>query len=186
MGRWVSTNEKRFFLKWFIKTHRLKRVDSRYLLDYLIKNSHILDHVQFTEKNMKSEKMIVISSTQSDEPGFEYYNNHRKTTDVSRAVSDLMEHPTDKVYLLVHFYGKMLNHRYLNLIENPALENTRRYKKYEEYAKDATKILSHSLDENKLQRLRKQIDQALDRKDKKLFNKLVEELKQYEQTEQNA
>lgn len=172
MSNWGSIREKKSFLKWFLQNHRLKRTDAKFILDHIINNSHILENVCFTDSYKKNTRIIMISSLTSDEIGFEYYNNNRRTEDVSRAVNDLIMQPNETIYLLLHFHGKMLNHKYLNIVGHPALENVRRYKKYEEYSKETNRILDKSIVENKVTLLKKQIDQALDNNDEALFKSL--------------
>ncbi|MGO4887637.1 YpiB family protein [Anaerobacillus sp. MEB173] len=177
MNNWVGIKEKKSFLKWFLNNHRLKRSDAKYLLEYLITNSHILENIIFTDEFRRDRKTIVISSLNSDQIGFEYYTNNKKTDDVSRAVKDMMYNPTEKIHLMLHFFGKMMNQKYLSIVGNPALENVRRYRTYEKISKEAEHLLTDSLDKNKVRRLLAQIDQALDNKDEELFQYLSQELK---------
>lgn len=127
MSKWVSPAEKRNFLKWFLEHQRLKRTDARKIIEFIINNYHILENVSFTEKILISRKTIVISSMYTDQPGFVFYYNQRKTDEISKALGDLIMNPFEKVHVILHFNGKMLNHRYLQLIENPVLENIKQY-----------------------------------------------------------
>jgi uncharacterized protein YpiB (UPF0302 family) len=180
MNRWVSTNEKRSFLKWLLQNHRLKTIEAKYVLDYLINHTHILENVHFTDKSRKSERMIIVSSTTSDQPGFVFYKDNNRTEQISKAVEDITLNPTEKIYITIHFQGKMMNYQYLNLIENPAVENIRRNEQSNKDLNEAKKVLDASFKEQRKHLLKKQIDEALDKGDKELFQKLVEELKQYE------
>jgi uncharacterized protein YpiB (UPF0302 family) len=180
MGRWISTSEKRGFLTWFLQHHRLKRTDARKVLEALLNNPHILEKVSFTEKIKLNEKTIVVSSFNSDEPGFEFYYDKRKTTDPARALGELTEDPSGKVNIIVHFYGKMLNHRYLQLIETAVTDNIKQYERYERQSKEADAVIKKIMKEKERERLKKQIDDALDQKDEQLFKQLAKKLGELE------
>ncbi|WP_078554074.1 YpiB family protein [Bacillus alkalicellulosilyticus] len=180
MKKWVSAVEKRNFIKWFLDNHRLKRNEARMLLEFILKNHHILENIRFTEQIKPNEKTIVISSLNSDEPGFEFYYNKRKTDDVSTALGELMANPSAKVNMIVYFYGKSMNHRYLQLIEIPALDNIKRHEKHQKYSKEVDLVIEKAMLEKERQTLRHRIDLALDELNESLFKKLVVELKELE------
>lgn len=181
MNRWISSQEKKSFLKWFIDNHRLKRTEAKRLIELMIKHVHILDNVHFTDDVKVDQKLIVISSTNSDEVGFKYYKNKRVYEDVAVAYGDLMANPNDTYYILLHFYGKTNHQKYLQLVEKKLIDNIRRYEYYQRVTKEADEILSQSLSENEKEILKARIDKALDDKDEALFKKLVEELMRYEE-----
>lgn len=184
LGKWVSPIEKRNFLKWFMEHHRLKRTEARKVLEYMINNSHIIENVYFVEKITLSRNTIVVSSVHSDEPGFIYYYNQRKTDDVSKALGDLMMNPTEKINLIIHFNGKMLNHRYLQLIGNPVLDNMKQYEQFQRYAKEVDVIIEKIMLEKEIEKLKQKIDLALDQKNEELFTKLAAKLKEYSEKKQ--
>lgn len=180
MKRWISASEKRNFLTWFLQHHRLKRTEARRVLELILNNTHILEKVSFTEKIKLNEKTIVISSINSDEPGFEFYYNQRKTSDPSRALGELSGNPYGKVNIILHFYGKMLNQRYLQLIETPASDNMKQYEQYERQSKAADAVIEKLMLEKEKENLKKQIDEALDQKDEQLFKQLAGKLGELE------
>ncbi|WP_088104514.1 YpiB family protein [Halalkalibacter urbisdiaboli] len=174
MKKFVSASEKGQFIKWFLDQHRLKHKEARMLLEYILKRHHLLENISFTEKIQIKEKTIVISSINSDEPGFVYYYNQRKTEDVSKALGDLMANPTDKVYLVFNFFGKVHNQRYAQLIETPIEDKFKRYKQFQKYSSEADIIIE-------MISVRKQIDDALDQRNEHLFKELVIRMKELEQ-----
>lgn len=178
MKKWISASEKRNFLKWFLDQHRLKRTEARKVLEYMMNNPPILECISFTEHIQLNRKTIVISSVQSDEPGFEFYYNKRKTEDVAIALGELMTNPSDRVNVMIHFYGKMSNHNYLQLIESPAIDNLRQYTQYEKDAKEVDAMIKKLVLEQKRQLLKQQIDEALDANNEALFSSLVNQLNQ--------
>ncbi|WP_416825649.1 YpiB family protein [Ectobacillus polymachus] len=178
MKKWVSANEKRSFLKWFLESHRLKRTEARKVLEYILNKPPILENVSFADQIQWNRKTIVISSTQSDEPGFEFYYNKRKTEDVAFVLGELMAHPSERIYLIIHFYGKRSNYRYLQVIESPAIDNLRQYRQHEKDAKEADAMIEKLTAIQGRQHIKKQIDEALDANNEPLFHSLVEKLNQ--------
>jgi uncharacterized protein YpiB (UPF0302 family) len=182
MKNWVSTTEKSNFLKWFLQHHQLKHKDARILIEHLVKQHPILENLTFTNSIKSGEKTIVISSMQSDQPGFVYYNGKRKMEDVSKALGDVMSNPADKLNIVLHFYGRQSNQRYLQLVE-PSRDYFVRYKQFQEYSIETDKLIEKSLIDQELKKVRAQIDEALDQNDKQLFNKLVERLQELKELE---
>ncbi|WP_141433963.1 YpiB family protein [Bacillus sp. 03113] len=185
MRKWVSANEKRSFLKWFLDNHRLKRIEARRLIEFLNNKTHILENLSFTEKINLKEKTIVISSTNSDETGFEYYYNQRKTFDVATAIGDITANPTSKINIILHFYGKMRNVRYNQLIEYTN-DEIKPYELYQRQAKAADQVIAILMLEQEVNNIKKDIDMALDQKNEEQFHKLVEKLKELAKELQSA
>ena len=175
MKKWVSTIEKRNFLKWFLQNNRLKQTDAKNLINFLMNTHHILEKVTFTEKLSLNTRTIVISSLNSDEPGFEFYYNKRKTSDVATAIWELTSNP-GKVHIILNFYGKLLNHRYTMLIESQIIENIKTYENYQRISKEVDELLETVIIEKKIDEIRHQIDHALDKKNEELFHSLVKQL----------
>jgi uncharacterized protein YpiB (UPF0302 family) len=180
MKKWVSIKEKQQFLKWFLEKHRLKRLDARVLLDYILKQHHLLEKVSFGEKIQHQMKNLVISSIHSDKPGFQFHYQQNVTDQVARAMAELMAHPTERINIILHFNGKMFHHQYTQLVGNPELENIRRYERFEQYAREANILFDKIKHDSDIINIKKKIDNALDQKDEELFIQLVHLLKELE------
>ncbi|WP_100405808.1 YpiB family protein [Bacillus solitudinis] len=177
MKKWVSATEKSQFIKWFLDQHRLKQKEARMVLEYILKHHRLLENISFTEKIQLKEKTIVISSIYSDEPGFVYYYNQRKSEDVSKALGDMMANPSAQFYIIFNFFGNMRNNRYTQLLETVIEDKFKRYKQFQKYSSEADIIIEMSI-------LRKQIDDALDQRDETIFKQLVEKLKELRQEQE--
>ncbi|WP_413377746.1 YpiB family protein [Alkalihalobacillus sp. 1P02AB] len=178
MKKWVSNEQKRGFLQWFIKNNQLKNKEAKLILDQFIRNHHLLDQLKFTDSINKNKKTMIISSYQSDEPGFMYYNKKTKTDNLSSLLDDLVTNPTESFYLILNFNGKSLNHRYLQLLENEKSDNFQRFKRFKKYEEETNQVIEQLIKNKDKEALMKAIDEALDNRDKVLFNKLVEKLQE--------
>lgn len=176
MKKWVSKVEKREFLNWFITQYRLKNHEARRLIEVIMNNPHILENLSFTEKINEDMKTIVISSIYSDEPGFVFYNNYHKVNDVSSAIASISYNPSEKLCIVLHFHGKMLNHRYLQLIETPESENIKLNKIHQEQVTEVDAVMEKVSLDRRINDLKGEIDLALDQRDAHLFKKLTDQL----------
>ncbi len=181
MGNWISTTEKSSFLKWFLDHHQLKHREARMFLEHIIKKHHIVENLTFTEKIKVNERTVVISSVNSDEPGFVYYYPQGKSENVSMALSAVMNNPSSKLNIIINFYGKQSNHRYLRLIETKK-DSLKIYRQYEQYSKEADALINKLMLEQEKKLLKEQIDEALDKRDEQQFKKLLIKLQQLEKT----
>ena len=178
MNRWVSTTEKVGFLTWFLKNHRLKQKDSRLILDYLVNHPHTLEHVTFTDTVSPHSKTIVISSMQSDEPGFVYYNQSVKSEDPSKILGDLMAHPSTKRNLIIHFYGSHIHSTYQQLLQTPIKEQFQNYKRFKRYEGETKDLLDQVQQQTNRDSLLAEIDAALDDRNEALFKELTLRLRE--------
>jgi uncharacterized protein YpiB (UPF0302 family) len=178
MRKWISITEKRNFLKWFLDNHRLKSTDARKILEFIIHRPHLLENLSFVDKIKPREKTIVVSSMQSDESGFAFYDRYRKTEDASQALHDLTLNPSEKVNLILNFYGKLLNHRYLQMLDSPEADSIHLYEQSERHARAAEALIEKISHEQEIERVKRQIDEALDKNDRLLFEQLVSRLQE--------
>ncbi|MDQ0207143.1 YpiB family protein [Alkalicoccobacillus murimartini] len=182
MNRWVSTSEKSAFLNWFLKNHRLKSKEARTILDYMIGHSHILEHVTFTDTISSSSKSIVISSMQSDEPGFVYYDHTKKSDDPSKVLGDLMAHPAIRRNLVIHFYGSHIHSSYQQLLQTPIKEQFQNYKRFKRYEHETKGILTQIQQQTDRASLLAEIDRALDERNEARFKQLTIQLNELDQS----
>ncbi|WP_226669891.1 YpiB family protein [Metabacillus litoralis] len=171
---WVSTSKKSDFINWFLQHHQLKNPEARRLLQFILKNNHILTNLSFTDTIQRHERSIMISSVNSDEAGFLFYYNNMKTEDVSRAFGSLMSSPTEKIYLVLNYFGKQSDFRYTQLIEPTRIQSIKQYEQSEKDAKETDKVVEIAL-------LKSRINKALDDRDEELFKQLVIKLKEIQQ-----
>ncbi|KYG29319.1 YpiB family protein [Alkalihalobacillus trypoxylicola] len=176
MKKWVSNDQKRNFLTWFLQQHQLKNKEVKIVFDQFIRNHHLLEKLHFTDHIVKNKKTIVISSYHSDEPGFLYYSNNQKYEHISKVLDDLNTNPSTSYYLLLNFNGKSINQRYLSLVESDTNDRFQEYKRFVQYEKDTNQMIDELLKQQNKDAIRQKIDEALDNRDKVLFNKLVSKL----------
>ncbi|WP_054704568.1 YpiB family protein [Bacillus sp. JCM 19041] len=182
----MSDQLKKQFLQWFVNKHHLKQRDARALLIHIQSTPHILHQLRITEKIQPHSRTLVIASTQSDEPGFYYVQGKRKTESVSKARDDILTNPSSPIYLVVHFYGRHLNHLYQQLLETPIHRSYRHYKQFQAYEQETADLLDHVSNENQINVLRAAIDKALDDRNHEEFARLSRQLRHVQDMHKEA
>ncbi|MBG9785235.1 IDEAL domain-containing protein [Bacillus sp. C1-1] len=179
--RYMSDLIKKQFLQWFVNHHYLKNRSARALLVHIQSSPHLLAKLRFTETIDPKRRTLIVASTQSDEVGFLYVNQGKKTEDVAKALDDIMTHPSNPIYLIVHFYGRDIHHTYRQLVETPVHKSYRQYKQNQKDEQETNAFLQYIDTENERSRLRAAIDKALDDRNHDEFARLSKELRQLQE-----
>jgi uncharacterized protein YpiB (UPF0302 family) len=180
----LSDQLKKQFLEWFLNKHHLKHRDARDLLLHIKSTPHLLQHLYFTEKRRPRARTLIVASTQSDEPGFVYYYGAKKTESVAKAWDDIVTNPSAPFYLIVHFYGRNLNHLYRQLLDTPLSRPYKTYKQFQMYEQETKQFLDYVSEANQINRLRAAIDKALDERNHEEFARLTRKLRQLQENHQ--
>ena len=56
----VPLNEKKTFIRWFLKNFQLKRREGVWILNYLLSNDDLLEHVHFVDEAHYCPRAIVM------------------------------------------------------------------------------------------------------------------------------
>lgn len=175
----ISVVDKKEFLKTFLQHYELKRRECAWLLNYLMNDDKLMERVHFVEKAELTPKAIVISTKGVDSIPFSFQKEQHITTDAEKAFHDIRLNPEEDVYIELRFIGSKQYFPYLAVLEdNPYLPENRELAKL--YQQEVEKLIEASLHQYKRKRLLDKIDQALDEKNKDLFERLVNELKKDE------
>ncbi|RXT02310.1 YpiB family protein [Ammoniphilus sp. CFH 90114] len=175
MSKWVPASDKRKFIRWFMNNYRFKKIEVKKLFDFLLSHDQILERVHFVDKVHPSSRTILISTVCSETIPFEYRKNSKITSNTEEAFQDVKNNHKDRIYILLHFRGKMLSHQYSAVRENfkPQIRD-------ENETPILLRILAEiyldqQVEDRRLEELDREIDRCLDEGDKELFLKLTEE-----------
>lgn len=180
----ISVDEKKTFIKWFLNHYQLKKRESVWILNYLCNNQDILYHVHFVRDIKSCPRALKISSRCSKEVSFRYYKKHIVTTDADKAFHDIRLNPNQELYIQLNFKNAHQNPYFAAVLEeNPFMPDEAFITEKDQHL--AKKILDQTLYEYKKKSLQQKIDHSLDEMDRIKFMKLVEELKELEETYSN-
>ncbi|MFB5661684.1 ReoY family proteolytic degradation factor [Alteribacillus sp. HJP-4] len=171
----ISVWEKRDFLKAFLKGHKLKRRECAWLLNYLLSDDDLLKHVHIVEKAEFCPKALIISSAAADQMPFTFHKHQYVTMDAEKTFHDIRLHPDEEVYIQLNFPESDTDYLYKSVLEeNPYLPGQKEEKLSARlFAEFITDEALKAYERNELQ---KEIDAALDRRDKQAFSRLSSEL----------
>lgn len=180
----ISVQDKQTFIKWFLQHYKLKRRESKWILEYLVKHIAFLQNVHFVRDVKCCPKAIIISSSCSDGLPFLFYKKSIVTEDSEKLFHDMRLNQYEPLFIQLNFSNSIQNALYVAILEeNPYLPEDA-----EEIQKDkdnAEFILQHSLFESRKNKLKQKIDDALDHFDQITFNNLVKELEALELNHQH-
>ncbi|MFJ7826252.1 Uncharacterized protein YpiB, UPF0302 family [Psychrobacillus sp. OK028] len=178
----VSVGEKKEFVRWFLKKYQMKRRECVWILNYLISHETLLNNVHFVEEAHYCPRAMIMSVTTSSGIPFRFYKGSIMTADAEKSFHDLRLHPEEDMYIQLNFQMMPPSPEYLAVLEeNPYMP---KYLQISEKDKlIAEDIVSESLYSFQVEQLKKQIDQAIDEKNKEKFMELSELWKQIQQKE---
>ncbi|WZY01691.1 ReoY family proteolytic degradation factor [Bacillus sp. FSL W7-1360] len=170
----VPVVDKKAFLRGFLKKHQLKRRECSWLLNYLMNDDQLMEKVHFLSCCEGTPKALIISAQGVDHIPFSFRKNDHVTTDCEKAFHDIRLNRTEEVYIELHFPDTDSYAQYLSVLEdNPYFPDTERLDALE---KKAETVLTEAVRTFQQERLRKEIDEALDAGDKVAFMLLTKEL----------
>lgn len=178
MSGTITVAEKRHFLRWFLANYQLQSREAEMLMRYIMTRENVLRRVHFVENFRHLPRVIVVSSTCVQVAPFRYYRRNKPvSTDVEQAFLDLYQHPDDDVYVGLYFKDRASSSAYTAVLEETTsseLEPAVR-EMVTMQAEWLIEQLTHSYERA---RLMKDVDEALDSRDRKAFvaasRKLIE------------
>lgn len=175
MNTSLKAHEKKAFIFWFLNQYDMKLRESNWIMTFLANNNHALENIHFVRNAADTPRSIVISSKCSDQPAFRFYKEKLMTTDAEKAFHDIRLNPFEPLYIELHFHQSNQSSQYAFVLEeNPYLPDD--FYITAEDRKQTENIIDYSLQMHKKELLLKEIDQALDAKNKEKFINLTKEL----------
>ena len=167
----IPIQEKKNFVRWFLKNYQLKRREGVWILNYLLSNDALLENIHFVEEAHYCPRAIVMSSVESNGIPFRFYKGNIMTSDAEKSFHDLRLNPHEGMYVQLNFPNIPPSQPYLAVLEeNPFMPQTRPISEKDRLL--AEQLLEKSLFSYQRDKLLQEIDDALDRGDKKRFFEL--------------
>lgn len=167
----IKVSEKKDFIKWFLRNYQLKRRESVWMLNYLISHDALLENIHFVDSIEGCPRGVIMSTYCVDTIPFRFHKGGVTTTDAEKAFHDIRLNRNEKFYIQLEFRGAMSKPPYVAVLEeNPFSPKIKTVNTHDSNL--AEKILTQSILGVQLEKLEKQINEALDNKDKDLFMQL--------------
>lgn len=173
MNTTISLGDKKAFIKWLARYRKMKRSESKYILNYLLadNNHHILSKVHFVEDIPERSRGMVMSTTDTEKIPFRFYNGNSMTADAEKAFNNLRLYPEERMYIQINFTDRFNCTEYLAVLEDIEFSRTN-----EEgviiVSEDIERLVSVITASTNRKSLLDEIDKALDNGDEELFMQL--------------
>ncbi|WAA13754.1 ReoY family proteolytic degradation factor [Fervidibacillus halotolerans] len=172
----VSVYEKKEFIRWFLNNYQLKRRECVWILNYLMSHDQLMEKVHFVENARYCPRGLVMSTQCVDDVPFRFYKNSVMTTDAEKSFHDIRLNRDQDIYIQLNF--KAVHHSYqyaLVLEENPFMPDFIQISEKDRQLVE--QFLQYSLIQFQVEKLKKEIDRALDEKDQQQFLTLSSQLR---------
>ncbi|GAA0327999.1 ReoY family proteolytic degradation factor [Oceanobacillus oncorhynchi subsp. oncorhynchi] len=171
----VTAKDKKDFIQWFLNHYRLKKRESVWILNYLVNHMDILEHVHFVRDVKYCPRGVMISSRCSEKIPFRFYKKHLVTTDAEKTFHDIRLNKQEALFIQLNFHQANQSAYYAAVLEeNPFLPDD--YYLTKDDKQTTSELLDQLLINQKQERLREAIDEALDSGNHTKFLELTKEL----------
>lgn len=174
----TSSQNKKILIEWVIKNISFRKKEILWIFKHLISGQINLNKVHFMEAPKSNKKTIIINVSGVEGKPFEFKKNGIGRYDEAHAYHDIRHHPNEDIYIVLHFRGKNENPKYLAALEKDSQAQQKIVEQNLQYAREAQKFLEYCMKKYKLERLEKELDEALVERDEAKFKQLVIDLQQ--------
>lgn len=173
----ISVKDKRDFMQWFLCHFELQKRESVWILKYILTYDDYLMNVHFVNDVSFSPRGLLVSTCCSNDVAFRYHKMHIVTEDPDQVFHDIRLNKNESLYIQLNFNHSVYQRIYASILEeNPYDPTLRIHKKHDAYI--AEKLLDQLLYEQQRKTLLQQVNDALDRYDKRSFLRLTHILQQ--------
>lgn len=170
--------KKKKFINWFLDTYRLKRPDSSRLLKFIMKQERILLNTHFVEDVRKLPNALMISATDAPTVAFLCRVRERYYDNIDEIIEVLASDPPEELFIRLSFDREFICSMCGTVIMKP---ETRDKLFYHQVVKDLEEEINRAFGEKDKRKdeMMAEINLALEKGDKELFNSLAEMYKEF-------
>lgn len=179
MSNSITVSEKKEFINWFLNRYELQKKEAAWLLSYLSSDEQLLERIHFVDHVEHLPKVIVMSTTCTEEPSFQFKKKKRKGSDVESAYYDIKLFPNEEIYIDLYFKDRTSCPEFAAVLEVNPMEQ-------QDLVQDsllglfAELLLDQAVMKYQKQELYRKIDQALETRDVVAFETWTAELRKLE------
>ncbi|MUV06622.1 hypothetical protein GOP80_05480 [Planococcaceae bacterium Storch 2/2-2] len=171
----IEPEQKRYFLKKLLMTYEIDHRETVWLLNYLLTDDALLDRIHFVNDVTNCPQSIELATFEMEwlEP-FLYRKGRVETTDADRAFHALRltEEP---MYVAIHFPNRQVDSSYAAVeVDNPFAPRSLVTERWNEQT--ARTMYEDVWKEQTVERVKRLIDEALDRRDFEALHTLQQQL----------
>lgn len=182
MSTLVSIDDKKAFIRWFLKEYKLKKRECTWILKYLAQHETHLENIHFVRDIKFCPRAVIMSTHCSNNLPFRFCKQSVVTDNVEKTFHDIRLYHREPLYIQLNFQNAHQCPMYARVLEeNPFTQDELFLTSAErDYSKH---MLNDSLHQFQIKTFKKAIDHALDQYDRDTFLSLSEQLKELEATQ---
>ena len=180
MEKTVALQDKKDFIRWFLKRYQLKRRECVWILNYMLSHDTLLERVTFVKDSKGCARGFAMSATCTKDEPFIFYRGDSIIKDAEKAFHSLRLEEND-FYLQISFSDNNKSPNYASVIEENPFAPIEKTDENPEIKKEAFKLLTETMAIGNKMRITKVIDEILDLGQKDKFLELSRCLKEFEE-----
>ena len=166
MEQTISIDDKRSFLKWFLRHYQLKNRECVWLLNYILSDNQMINILRFVDTITDCPRAMMISEKSTQDPSFLYRKGSVETNQPEKAFHDIRLDTTELIFVKLIFPESSRSSEFVSVLE----ENPFTLKQLHlQYGKVAEEFLQESMINFRKEKLYQGIDKFL-----QIFVSLVE------------
>lgn len=172
----LKIDRKQLFIRWFLRQYQPKRMEAKWLLDYIVSYPAVMERVVFVSDYRLYPESIFISTKGTNEPGFLFKHGDNLSEDIEGYYYQMQPTDAHPIYIEIRFPNAFECTQFTSVLEeDPSLAFLTSYEKQE-----VKYVIMMARAAHKRDSLLKQIDDCLDRRDATDFENLAYKLKELE------
>ncbi|GGE38848.1 UPF0302 protein [Pullulanibacillus camelliae] len=175
MEQLISIEEKRSFLKWFLRRYQLKSRECIWLLNYVLSDEHLISLLKFVDNTSGCPRAMIISEKNASHTAFVYRKHDVETNEPEKAFHDIRMDQDEIIYVHLVFPSSSLSSEYVSILEENPHD---RHFINARYGDEVSRLIEQAESQFMVAFLESEIDKALVTHDKKRFVELAAQLKQ--------
>lgn len=160
---------KKEFLYWFLKNHRTKTKEGAWILNYILSNGRILERVQFVEYAKGTPFGLTVASVDSDTAPFSFSKGETSYVTPELAFKEI-KNSEGPIFIEIQFQNRLSNPLFVSALDDVDTTSIEEeINLTEQELTEIDRMLEQSIQNGYIERIQKEIDQALSEGDRKSF-----------------
>lgn len=160
---------KRTFVEWLLVNSHLKQPEVGHLLHYMLRHDDLLENVHFVDNTENCPRTLLFSEWAATGVAFQYKTADDRLLNPEQAIRNLRSDHRQPLYVHVILDDAESKLPYLNVLESNPFQDEPPVPLSPGDLEEIDALLDHLLTAHAVERLERDIDRALDEKDRSRF-----------------
>lgn len=179
----IPIEYKKDFLKWLLTKLNRRQLFLAFLIEYLINHEQLLENIYFVRSFKKYSRCLKVYIDRTGYVRIQFFKGHIMTRDLDKLFHDIRLHINEPLFIHMKFNQFIKPHQYFDVLEDHPFDPDVQEKRKKD-AENAQNILDEMIHNFTIEQIKKEIDLALEEKNREKFDQLVRKLHQYAEEDQ--